>query len=270
MKRLFISIFTACTFFTSPLSSAETITVSAAASLTNAYTEIGQAFEAKHPGDKVEFNFAASGALLQQILQGAPVDVFASADQATMDKAQAENMLKNDTRANFIGNGLVLITPIDSKLTITSLNDLTGAQIVHIAMGNPDTTPNARYARAAMQKEGVWAAVEPKLVLAANVRQSLNYVSQGEVEAGFVFSTDAKQDEGKVKVVLVIPTVAAGEEEGEWVSSPIVYPIAETVQSNKPLAAAFIAFVLSEEGQAILAKYGFVPVKDIEQYIGSI
>ena len=265
MKRIVVSLFTACAFFTSPLSSAETLTVSAAASLTNAYTELGQAFEAKHAGDKVEFNFAASGALLQQIIQGAPVDVFASADQATMDKAQAEGMIKEGTRADFIGNGLVLIVPIDSKLNITSMQDLTTDQVKLIAMGNPDTTPNARYARAAMQKEGVWAGVEPKLVLAANVRQSLNYVSQGEVEAGFVFSTDAKQDEGKVKVVLVIPTVKAGAKEGEWEPSPIVYPIAEIKQSNKPLAAEFIAFVLSDEGQAILAKYGFVPVNEMGQ-----
>jgi len=265
MRRIFVSLFTVCALFTSPLSSAETITVSAAASLTNAYTEVGKAFEAKHPGDKVELNFGASGALLQQILQGAPVDVFASADQATMDKAQAEGMIKEGTRADFIGNGLVLIVPIDSKLNITSMKDLTTDQVKHVAMGNPDTTPNARYAKAAMQKDGVWAAIEPKLVLAANVRQSLSYVSQGEVEAGFVFSTDAKQDEGKVKVVLVIPTVAAGEKDGEWVPNPIVYPIAEIAQSNKPLSAEFIAFVLSDEGQAILAKYGFVPIKKMGQ-----
>lgn len=261
MKRTLCSILTACTVFMSPFAWADTLTVSAAASLTNAYTEIGQSFEAKNPGHKVELNFGASGALLQQILQGAPVDVFASADQATMDKAEAEGMVKKDTRVNFIGNGLVLIVPNDSQLSFSALSDLTSDAIKHVAMGNPDTTPNARYARAAMQKAGVWTAVEPKLVLGANVRQSLSYVSRGEVEAGFVFSTDAKQDEGKVKVALVVPTVAAGEKAGEWVPNPIVYPIAETTQNKTQLATDFIAYVLSDEGQSILAKYGFVPIK---------
>lgn len=258
MKRFIVSLLTACAFFASPFASAETITVSAAASLTNAYNEIGQAFEAKHLGNKVEFNYGASGSLLQQILQGAPVDVFASADQATMDKAEAEGMIQKETRANFVANGLVLITPIDSKLNITSLEALKGENIKHIAIGNPDTTPNARYAKAALEKAGVWSAIESKLVMASNVRQSLNYVSRGEVEAGFVFSTDAKQDEGKVKVAMVIPTVKAGEKAGEWLPSPIVYPIAVTTQTQKTLAAEFVDFVLSSEGQAILAKYGFM------------
>ncbi len=265
IKRTLVSVFATCAVLSSPLALAETLTVSAAASLTNAYTELGKDFEAKNPEHKIEFNFGASGTLLQQILQGAPVDVFASADQATMNKAEAEGMIKKETRADFIGNGLVLIVPIDSQLRFNSLNDLTVDTVKHVAMGNPDTTPNARYARAAMQKDGVWEAVEPKLVLGANVRQSLSYVSRGEVEAGFVFSTDAKQDEGKVKVALVIPTVAAGEKEGEWVASPIVYPIAETTQDTKALAKDFMAYVLSDEGQETLAKYGFVPIKEMSK-----
>ncbi len=263
MKRTLFSLLATYAFVVSPLALADTLTVSAAASLTNAYTELGKDFEMKNPGHKVEFNFGASGALLQQILQGAPVDVFASADQATMNKAEAEGMIKKDTRADFIANGLVLIVPIDSTRAFTRLDDLAADDVKHIAMGNPDTTPNARYARAAMQKEGVWAAIEPKLVLGSNVRQSLSYVSRGEVEAGFVFSTDAKQDEDKVKVALVIPTVAAGEKEGEWLASPIVYPIAETTQNKSTLATDFMAYVLSDEGQATLAKYGFVPIKEM-------
>lgn len=262
MKRFVVAFF-ACMLFPFSFASEQTLSVSAAASLTNAYAEIGSAFEEKHPGNKVEFNFAASGVLLQQIVNGAPVDIFASADQATMDKAQEEKVINNATRVDFIGNGLVLIAPMDSQLSITSLNDLTSNNIKYIAMGNPDTTPNARYAKAAMEKAGIWAAVEPKLVLGANVRQSLNYVSQGEAEVGFVFSTDAKQDEGKVKVELVVPTVTAGEKAGEWVSSPIVYPIAVTSSSKNPLAEEFIQFVLSAEGQSILAKYGFVPIKEM-------
>lgn len=264
MKRTLLSIAALGAVLISPLAVADTIAVSAA-SLTNAYTELGKAFEAKNPEHKVEFNFGASGTLLQQILQGAPVDVFASADQQTMDKAVEEGMVKKDSRVDFIGNGLVLIVPKDSKLSFDSLEQLTADNVEHIAMGNPDTTPNARYARAALQKEGLWEKVEPKLVLASNVRQSLSYVSRGEVEAGFVFSTDAKQDEDKVNVALVIPTVAAGEKAGEWVPNPIVYPIAETTQTKSKVSADFIAYVLSDEGQAILAKYGFIPIKDMDK-----
>lgn len=261
MKRIITTILSLGFFCISSFAFADTITVSAAASLTNAFKEIGEAFEAKHPGNSVKFNFAASGVLLQQIIQGAPVDVFAAADQESMDKAQVEGVIKEKTRADFTGNGLVLITPVDSKLTIKSLNDLKGTDIKHIAIGNPATTPAGRYARAAMQQANVWTAIEPKLVLAENVRQSLNYVGRGEVDAGFVFSTDAKQDAGKVKVVLTIPTVKAGKTSGQWVANPITYPIAEIAHSKAPLASAFITFVRSPEGQTILAGYGFIPLQ---------
>ena len=257
MKR-FLSVFAAISFLLlSSFSYAQTLTVSAAASLTNAFNEIGKAFETKHPESKIQFNFAASGVLLQQITQGAPVDVFASADQETMDKAEAQGVIKAGTRVDFVGNNLVLIVPTDSKLKFTSLNDLLQADVKHIAIGNPATTPNGRYARAAMQHAGVWTAIEPRLVLAENVRQSLSYVGRGEVDAGFVFSTDAKQDEGKVNVALTIPTVKAGNAEGEWIPSPIVYPAAEVASTKHKLAPAFITFLRSPEGQTILAKYGF-------------
>ncbi len=243
------------------LASAETVTVSAAASLTNAFKEIGKGFEAANPGNTVEFNFAASGALLQQIVQGAPADVFASADQETMDKAAAGNTIKSGSRVNFAGNGLVVIVPKDSKLKIASLKDLAGADVKRVVIGNPSTTPNGRYARAAMQAAGVWEAVEPKLVLAENVRQSLSYVGRGEVEVGFVFSTDAKQDEDKVNVALTVPTVAKDQKRGQWVASPIVYPIAEVAASKGKMGAAFIAYVRSPDGQKVLQRYGFLPVQ---------
>jgi len=260
-RKHFFSLILGVGVALSPAVSAETLTVSAAASLTNAFKEIGKGFEAANPGNTVEFNFAASGALLQQIVQGAPVDVFAAADQETMDKAAAGNHIKKDTRINFVGNGLVVIVPKDSKLQITDLKDLTNAGIKHVAIGNPSTTPNGRYARAAMQAAGVWEAVEPKLVLAENVRQSLSYVGRGEVELGFVFTTDAKQDEDKVNVALTVPTVAKDEKSGQWNPSPIVYPIAEVTASKSKLSSAFIAYVRSPDGQKVLERYGFLPVQ---------
>jgi len=260
-KQFFSLILGAGFALVAAVASAETLTVSAAASLTNAFKEIGKGFEAANPGNTVEFNFAASGALLQQIAQGAPVDVFASADQETMDKAAGGDNIKKETRVNFAGNGLVVIVPKDSTLKIADLKVLTGADIKRVAIGNPSTTPNGRYARAAMQAAGVWEAVEPKLVLAENVRQSLSYVGRGEVEVGFVFTTDAKQDEDKVNVALVVPTVARDEQSGQWNPSPIVYPIAEVATSKSKLSAAFIAYVRSPDGQKVLERYGFLPIQ---------
>ena len=261
MKR-FASIFLATGMFLVSLSAAaQNLTVSAAASLTNAFKEIAQAFEIKHPGSKLELNFAASGVLLQQIIQGAPADIFAAADQETMDRAQSEGIIKEASRTDFIGNSLVLITPIKNPLSFNTLGDLKNERIKYIAIGNPATTPNGRYARAVLQQAGLWADLEHKLVLAENVRQSLSYVGRGEVDAGFVFSTDAKQDKGKVNIALTLPTVKASATGKEWTASPITYPVAEVAERQHILASAFIAFTRSPEGQAILVKYGFVPVK---------
>ncbi len=225
---------------------AEELIVSAAASLTNAFKEIGQGFERKHAGDRITFNFAASGALLAQIEKGAPVDVFASADQETMDKAEAGRHLEPGSRRDFAGNSLVVVVPRDSTLKLDGLAALADPEVERVAIGNPATTPNGRYARAALAAAGQWGAVEPKLVLAENVRQSLNYVGRGEVEAGFVFATDAAQDKDKVRIALEVPTEQA-----------IVYPIAVVAGSRKPLARAFVDYVRSAEGQAVLKRYGF-------------
>ena len=123
--------------------------VSAAASLTNAFTDIGREFERTHPDTKVLFNFAGSGQLLQQIAKGAPVDVFASADQETMDKAEAQGLVEEGTRANFVRNSLVVVVPANSTLSIASLNDLTKSEIRHIAVGTPESVPVGRYSKAA-------------------------------------------------------------------------------------------------------------------------
>jgi molybdate transport system substrate-binding protein len=230
---------------------AETLTVSAASSLAPAFREIGKNFEAAHPGNRVEFNFAASGVLLQQITHGAPVDLFASADQETMDRAAAGGHIKKETRVNFIGNRLVVIVPKNSSLKITSLKDLASADIKYVVIGNPSTTPNGRYARSAMQAAGVWEAVKSKSVLAESARQSLSYVGRGEVEAGFAFASDAKQDESKVKVVLTVPMTKP---------HPIVYPIAEVASSKSKLGSAFIAYVRSPDGKRVLERYGFLSI----------
>ncbi|MFC0401329.1 molybdate ABC transporter substrate-binding protein [Paraburkholderia rhizosphaerae] len=228
---------------------ADDLTVSAAASLTNAFKAVGDAFEQQHPGTKVLFNFGASDVLMQQISNGAPADVFASADQKAMDKAAAEKVIVPATRKDFAANSLVLIVPSDSHFAPTALNALTAANVKRIAYGDPASVPVGRYAEGALKSAGVWDAVSPKGVLATNVRQSLDYVSRGEVDAGFVFGTDAAIMPERVKVALTVPT-----------QSPITYPIARVEGSRYATdAQAFIAFVLSPAGQAVLAKHGFKP-----------
>ena len=227
--------------------SATDITVSAAASLTNAFKEIGAAYEKEHAGDKVLFNFAASDPLVQQISKGAPVDVFASADQEAMDKADGLKLLAAGTRKNFALNSLVLIVPNAGTHAIKGPADLQQAAITRVTMGNPASVPVGRYTKAALEQAKLWSALEAKMIYGTSVRQSLDYVSRGEVDAGFVYATDAAIVKDKVKVVATVPT-----------ETPVSYPIA--VIAAGPQAAAgrrFADYVLAPAGQAILAKYGF-------------
>lgn len=228
-------------------SHAQELVVSAAASLTNAFREAGAAFEKQYPGVKVNFNFAASGPLLQQIENGAPVDVFASADQETVDKAQERKLVLPDSRQNFVSNRLVLIQPREAT-PIKAVSEL-GAPVVHrIAMGNPASVPVGRYARDVLQAEHLWEALSPKFILADSVRQVLDYVVRAEVDAGFVYATDAALAREKVTVVAVVTTV-----------KPVLYPIAVVAGSRNPeLARKFVAFASgAPEARAIYERFGF-------------
>lgn len=228
---------------TSPLM-AEEMTVSAAASLKNAIGEMKDAFEAANKGITVQTNFAASNPLLKQIVEGAPVDVFASADEATMDKAAAAKVVDSKTRKTFAKNNLVLIVPKGTKKP-ASLSELSNMN--KIAIGNPDSVPAGRYAREALNSAKLWEGLQAKYILGTNVRQVLDYVARGEVDAGFVYGTDAKQQEDKVDVALV----CSGH-------TPVTYPIAvATTGKNAKAGQKFVDFVLSEQGQSILSKYGF-------------
>ncbi len=230
-----------------PVLGAEELTVSAAASLTNAFPEIGQIFEKQHPGSKVIFNFAASGPLLQQIAQGAPVDVFASADEKTMDQAQEKGLIVPASRKNFVSNTLVLIVPKDSKLNLTGPQGLTQPEVKRVAVGNPVSVPVGRYTKETLTQAGLWEVLQPKLIMGESVRQVLDYVSRGEEDAGFVYATDAAIMGGKVKHVATV--------QGH---QPIVYPVALVAASKKQaLGKEFIKLIESPEGMAILTKYGF-------------
>ena len=223
------------------------ITVSAAASLTNAFKEIGAAFEAANPGARVLLNFGASGALLQQIAKGAPVDVFASADQETMDQAQQQQLVSGGARVNFVRNALVVIVPADAATLPRNLNDLGAPGIKRIAVGLPASVPVGRYAKAVLEKAQLWSATLPRMIGAQSVRQALDYVARGEVDAGFVYATDAALMADKVKVAFTVPT-----------ETPVLYPIATLSSSTNPEAAKqFIAFVMSPPAQVVLARHGF-------------
>lgn len=223
------------------------LTVSAAASLTNAFRELAPLFEAGHPDVKVQLNFAGSGALLQQIVKGAPVDVFASADQKTMDQAQGQGFVKAAQRRDFVSNSLVVIVPTNSKVVPASLDDIIRPQYQRIAIGLPASVPVGRYTKAVLEKADLWTKIEPKMIAAQNVRQALDYVARGEVDGGFVYGTDAALMPEKVKVAFSVPT-----------DPPILYPIAPISKSDKQaLAQSFADFVATPEAQAVLAKYGF-------------
>jgi molybdate transport system substrate-binding protein len=223
---------------------AEALTISAAASLSESFKAIGARFEAKNPGVQIRFNFAASGALLQQIAAGAPVDVFASADADTMDRATPH--LLPATRRDFAVNALVLVTPLmDERLTRVS--DLALPQLRRIALGKPASVPAGRYAQQVLQALQLWKPLQPKLVFADNVRQVLDYVARGEVEAGFVYRSDAQLLPGKVRVA----GVATGH-------APIRYPVAVVKDSvNTKQAQAFVDFLQTAEAQTLLRQHGF-------------
>ena len=226
---------------------AQQLTVSAAASLTDAFKEIGTRFEASRPGASVRFNFAASGVLLQQISQGAPVDVFASADQDTMDRAVSQKLIDTATRKDFASNSLVLIEPAQGAVGLKALQDLAGPNVKKIAVGKTATVPVGRYTRESLEAAQLWAPLEPRFVQADSVRQVLDYVSRGEAEAGFVYRTDAAVMGDKVRVVLT----ATGH-------TPVSYPIAVVAESKeKALAKDFIAFLSTEPAQAVLVRFGF-------------
>lgn len=252
MHLLRACVFTLCLCFTgSSRGNDNEILVSAAASLKDAFREISSKFE-KSANVKVRFNFAASGILQKQIEAGAPVDVFASAGEKQMDALEAKHLLAESTRRNFARNELVLVIPRDEPNQFASFADLTGPRMKRLAIGNPKTVPAGRYAEQLLRNLALWEALEPRFVFGEDVRQVLDYVARGEVAAGIVYATD---------VILAKEKVAIAARAPEDSHELIVYPIAVIKASrNVAVARRFIEFVLSEDGQEVLRKYGFQPV----------
>jgi molybdate transport system substrate-binding protein len=221
--------------------------VSAATSLKEALNEITPLYSKAKSNVAIRNNFGSSGDLQQQIINGAPVDVFISAAAKQMDELQKKDLIVADTRRDLLSNRLVLIVPAD-KGDAKELKDLTNASIERIAIGDPRSVPVGQYAEQALTKLELLQDVQSKFVLGNNVRQVLQFVESGNAQAGIVYATDAKTST-KVKVVQVIDAK---------LHKPIVYPIAVLQKSsNQPSAKSYLEFLSSEPAKNIFEKYGF-------------
>ncbi|BAZ69654.1 MAG: molybdate ABC transporter substrate-binding protein [Pelatocladus maniniholoensis HA4357-MV3] len=222
--------------------------VSAAASMKDVMEEVKSDYQQTKPNVNIKYNFGASGALLQQIQQGAPVDVFISAGKKQVDTLEKSGQLVPGTRGILAKNRLVLIVP-QNVTGVSSFNNLKDAKIKKIAIGEPRSVPAGQYAEEALKKLGIYESIKPKFVYANNVRQVLAAVESGNADAGLVYQTDAKISK-KVKVV-----VAADEK----YHSPIVYPLAVLKRTkNMQAAKDFLQFLSSEQAKTVLQKYGFI------------
>ena len=252
-KRLLWITRVICLLLFSQIASSEAtaseLTVSAAISLKNAFEEIAILYESVNKGVKVVFNFGASGDLSRQIEGGAPVDIFASAALKDADDLDARGLLVSASRANFAKNVVVLVSPKPAPVPMASFTDLASDKVKRIAVGNPKTVPAGRYAKEVLDYYRITQKLKDKLIYAENVRQVLDYVARGEVDAGIVYSTDALVRTKDVTVVTIAP---------EESHKPVIYPIAVVKGTkNETAAKGFISFIMSPEGKKILEKYGF-------------
>jgi len=252
MFKALKAVITAClalTIFPSPAVAQETLTVFAAASLKNALDDINMQFS-KASGVKVTASYAASSTLAKQIEQGAPADVFASADLGWMDFAHDKKLINDATRINLLGNRLVLAAPKTSPLGDVAIGpgfDLAAlAGDGRIVTGDVRAVPVGRYAKAALEKLGAWAKAEPKMAMAQSVRAALALAARGEAPLGIVYETDAKV-EPNVKVVGHFPAAS---------HPPIIYPFAATTTA-KPQAERYLGFLRSAAAKNVFERYGF-------------
>jgi len=226
------------------------LTIAAAASLQDAGEELKTIYTAKHPDIKITYNFAASGTLQKQIEEGAPVDLFVSAGKSQMDALAQKKLITDTSLKNLLGNELVLIAKKDS--TLSSFEGLVDKSVGKISIGTPETVPAGQYAKETLTTMKLWDQIQPKLVMAKDVRQVLTYVETGNVDAGLVYRSDTSG----MKDAKIVAAAPAGS------SKPIVYPMAVIASSKHPKEAAdFEAFLGSDEAMQIFVKYGFTALK---------
>jgi molybdate transport system substrate-binding protein len=247
--RLFVLFFVIFGLSRPALAQTAPVTVFAAVSLKDVLEEAGQAFMAAG-GPDIRFSFAASSAIAKQIENGAPADLFASADLRWMDYATQKKLIQPETRINLVGNNLVVVAPLESllvKLDLTTEALTKALGDGRLAIGEVNSVPVGLYTKAALQKLGLWGVVENHLAQTENVRAALVFVARGEVPLGIVYATDAKADP-KVKVVAAIPSDS---------HEPIVYPFAVTTSAKGEGAAQFLDYLKGPSGKTIFEKFGF-------------
>jgi molybdate transport system substrate-binding protein len=230
---------------------ADELLVSAAASLTDAMKEIGARHE-KQTGDKLLFNFGGSSLLARQIEEGVPADVFASADEAQMDRLEKAGRLERGTRCDLLTNALVIVARQDSPLQINSVADLASSNVSRIAIADPQSVPAGLYARQLLANAGIWERVRDKIVPAENVRAALAVVEAGNADLGIVYTTDAAAS-GATRVLFNAPAE---------LSPKITYPVAVMANSaHSGAAKRFLTFLKSSEAAQIFQRAGFGVVK---------
>lgn len=226
-----------------------TLTISAAVSLTDALEEMKESYEEEHPVD-MTFNLGGSGTLAQQIQQGAPVDIFISANQDWMDILEEEELMDTSTREDVTGNSIVLIAGKSSSIDYDSIEDIKVDDVDQIAVGNPESVPAGQYTEEILKNLNMWDELKKseKIVQAKDVRQVLTYVETGNADIGFVYESDAVSSD-KINILT---------EADPSTHDPIIYPGAVTADSKHPdEAKAFMKYLQSDEAQDILKTYGF-------------
>lgn len=221
--------------------------ISAAASLTNVMQLLAKDFAQRNPGLSTTFNFGSTGDLLAQMSQGAPVDIFVSASAKHMDQAQDKGLILAESRKTFASNTLVLARPASSAKAVNGLLDLSAATVERIGIGKPETVPAGQYGKEALMAAGLWSAVEAKLIFGNSVRQVLDYLRRGEVDAALIYATDARVAKEQVTVVTALP------------DSRVSYPVA-LVKTTHDRAGAlrFLDYLATDATRAILADQGFL------------
>ena len=228
------------------------LNVAAAVSMKDALTEIKQQYQAVKPHVKIDLNLASSGALQQQIEQGTPTDLFISAATKQMDELEAKNLINQQTRTNLVENQLVMIVPKGSPLGLQKFADITNTGVRKFGMGEPETVPAGQYALQALQTLNVWDTIKNKAVFTKDVRTVLTYVESRNVEAGFVYRTDAAISH-KVQIVAAAPAAS---------HQPIIYPAAVLSGAQQAKEAErFLNYLHSPEAKTIFEKYGFIVSK---------
>lgn len=257
MKNPFLVVFvilllvglTSCSPEESQQSKPVEITISAAASLNESLIEIKENFEKENKNIKILYNIGGSGALKQQILQGAPVDIFLSASHDQFTELIQEGLIDAQKQFDLLGNQLVLITNKENPAQLNGFSDLTDNQVKKIAIGIPESVPAGKYAKQTLKHTGIWEQIQPIVIQTKDVRQVLTYVETGNVDAGIVYMTDVKVSD-KVNIVAVA---------GDQTHDSIIYP-AGIIKStpHKKEAELFLDYLQSNTSKTIFEKYGFI------------